>query len=74
MTFPANTKARVKDVKAAGVNTVRDFEKFLRDAGFSIAQAKSIASHGFKADDLRDEDEAALLVAAIERNIKTLSQ
>jgi HK97 family phage prohead protease len=72
VTFPANEKARVGDVKS--IETVRDFEHFLRDAGFSKSQAKAIASHGFKADDLRDEDEAAAVVAQLQRNIDQLSK
>src|SRR5690606_865246 len=57
VTFPANGKARVESVKGAeDIKTIRDFEDFLRDAGgFSNAQAKAIASHGFKGSDPRDE-------------------
>lgn len=60
VTFPANGKARVESVKAAdSINTVREFEQFLRDeGGFSHAAAKAIAAGGFKAKDPRDEDEA----------------
>lgn len=55
VTFPANTDAQVSQVKAAGtVRTVREFEHFLRDAGWSANQAKAIASRGFNAV-LRDE-------------------
>lgn len=73
VTFPANGKALVSAVKAAGqITTIRQFEDFLRDAGgFSNAQAKAIASAGFKAADPRDEDEADL-VAALRHNIATL--
>jgi phage head maturation protease len=55
VTFPANGDARVAQVKFAGsAMTVREFERFLRDAGgFSISQAKSIAARGYQA--LRDE-------------------
>ena len=73
VTFPANGKARVSSVKNAGmVKTIRDFEELLRDAGFSHAQAKAIASSGFKAADHRDEDEADV-VAALRRNIEKLT-
>lgn len=76
VTFPANGLARVKDVKsAAEIITIREFEDFLRDAGgFSHAQAKAIASRGFKASDPRDEDDADGLAALIRRNIATLSR
>jgi hypothetical protein len=74
VTFPANGLARVASVKAAdAIETIRQFEDFLRDAGgFSHAAAKAIASRGFKAADPRDED-GADLAAIIRRNIETLS-
>jgi HK97 family phage prohead protease len=76
VTTPANPLARVQNVKAADdIQSVRDFEKFLRDVGgFSNSQAKYIASRGFKADDLRDEDEAAKVVEQLRHNISKLSQ
>lgn len=74
VTFPANGKARISDVKAAdGIKTIREFEDFLRDVGgFSNAAAKAIASRGFKATEPRDED-GADLAALLRRNIATLS-
>ena len=63
VTFPANKLANVvgwkEDMELP--DTVRDFEKFLCLAGYSRAQAKAIASNGFKAasDNLRDADEQA---------------
>ena len=58
VTFPANSSARVSGHKAAqGIKTIRQFEDFLRDAGFSVAAARAIAAGGFKAKpDPRDED------------------
>lgn len=74
VTFPANGKARVASIKSGGlIKTIREFEDFLRDAGFSNAQAKAIASTGFKAADPRDEDEANV-VAALRRNIEKLTR
>ena len=56
--FPANPLARVEQIKAADdITTIRDFERFLREAGgYSAAQAKRIAVDGFKAfaQDRRD--------------------
>ena len=46
VTFPANDKARLDGVK--GIKTVRDFEDFLREAGFSAGAAKGIAANGFR--------------------------
>jgi len=59
VTFPANVDARVAAVKSeAAIETIRDFETFLRHTGgFSHAAAKSIAAHGYKPADLRDEAE-----------------
>lgn len=70
VTFPANGKARISQVKSANeIDTIRDFERFLRDVGgFSNGQAKAIAASGFKASDPRDEADADL-VALLRRNI-----
>ena len=65
VTFPANEDATVSSVK-----TIRDFERFLRDAGFSRNEAKRIASQGF--GDQRDAGEEASLIAVIKQNINIL--
>lgn len=49
VTFPANEAAVINDVKhqfGDKLPTVREFEGYLRDVGFSIAHAKAIASQG----------------------------
>lgn len=48
VTFPANDMAKITQVKSVP-QTEREFEKFLRDAGFASAAAKTITGHGFKA-------------------------
>ncbi len=48
VTFPANERAAITRVKAQSPQTEREFEKFLRDAGFSKAAAKAITCQGFK--------------------------
>lgn len=70
VTSPSNDRAGFSYVKsAADIDTIRDFEKFLRDVGgFSNGQAKAIAASGFKASDPRDEADADL-VAILRRNI-----
>lgn len=76
ISFPMNEEARVTAVKSAlgPIDTIRKFEEFLWDAGgFSRAAAKAIAAGGFKAFDPRDEDEAAGVIAALRRNINTLT-
>ena len=59
VTFGMNELARIEAVKAAQqVTNIREFEDFLRDVGgFSKAQAKLLASGGWKAmPDQRDVD------------------
>lgn len=49
VTFPANEAAQVEMIKshfAGGMPNVREFEDFLREAGFSKSHAAAIASHG----------------------------
>lgn len=46
VTFPANGLARVENVK--NIKTRRDFEKLLRESGFSKKEAIRIASRGFE--------------------------
>ena len=52
VTFPANPAALVTDVRAAlqdGIYpTVRELEKFLRDAGFSKNDAQTIITNGYR--------------------------
>lgn len=48
VTFPANEKAQITRVKNAHGNE-RDFEEFLREAGYSRDAAKIITAKGFKA-------------------------
>jgi len=60
VTFPANPKAKITDVKSINVEDVkkittrREFEKFLRDAGCSKSAAEIAASNKFN-ESLRGE-------------------
>lgn len=48
--FGMNRKAKIRSVKGAGeINTVREFEAFLRNSGYSQKDAKAIASKGYGA-------------------------
>ena len=47
VTFPMLPDAKVTNVKS--ISTERDFEKFLREAGYSRRDAVAITLHGFKA-------------------------
>lgn len=60
VTFPMLPDAVITDIKS--IKTVRDFEKSLRDAGYSKKEAKAIAANGFHGlaahrDDVVDSDE-----------------
>lgn len=56
VTFPMNEQATISSVKAVhDIKTIRDFEKYLRDGGFSSNAAKGIAQNGFKQSDLPGE-------------------
>ena len=52
VTFPANPETRIDAVKsrldAGELPTLPEFEKFLREAGFSKSQATAIAGHGLR--------------------------
>ena len=52
VTFPANEESRIDSVKstlqAGELPTLSEFEKFLREAGFSKSQATAIAGHGLR--------------------------
>lgn len=74
VTFPANAAANVNSVKSINeIKTIRDFENFLRDAGFSRNQAKAISCHGYKAinDQCDAEDEIAQAIAALQQLSKS---
>jgi HK97 family phage prohead protease len=56
VTFPMLPDAQITAIKS--IKTIRDFEKSLRDVGFSKAEAKAIAADGFKGlADRRDDVE-----------------
>lgn len=61
VSFPANRRARIDAVKEAlnrgGLPTLPEFERFLREAGFSKTQAAAIASRGLS-HLLRSESES----------------
>jgi uncharacterized protein len=64
VTFPANPMARIMGVKAAHSNE-REFENFLREAGYSRSDAKFITSKGFKALGQREADPVTVDPAVI---------
>jgi HK97 family phage prohead protease len=77
VTFPANDKARVTGVKAAdvaGIRTIRQAEKALREAGFSDDAAKAFLAEVKRiALDERDARAANAALAAADRLLANLS-
>lgn len=61
VTFPANESAVVNSIKAKIIGgelpTLKEFENFLREAGFSRTQAAAIAGHGLRKLNQRDADD-----------------
>lgn len=74
VTFPANELSEVTDIRmrlgAGTYPSVREFERLMRDAGFSASDAKTIVSRGFSAL-TRDAGDAEI-EAALQANIATL--
>ena len=72
VTFPANDKARVGQVKSGAADfDERAFEQSLRDSGLSRKEAQIVIAHGFRhLKSLSDSGSAELdeLAAAIKRN------
>ena len=75
-TIPANRNARIEDVKAAlsagQLLTEREFEDFLRDAGFSRKDAKGIVALGYR-DSSRRDAVGELLESLRRRNAALIS-
>ena len=78
VTFPMLPEAMVTDVKS--IKSEREFERFLRDAGYSKKEATALTLHGFKAltdrrDAVADEhDEEAVAMQALLEQIQKLQE
>lgn len=75
VTWGANPEALISNVKAR--KSIREFEAFLREAGFSRTEAKGIAAKGFKAIEGQrevgeDEPEWDALMASIQQFSQTM--
>ena len=57
VTFPANVHAGITKIKEVIPQTIREFEQFLREAGFSRKEAKHIALGGFQQREVASEDD-----------------
>lgn len=79
VTFPMNDLARVDAVKSAleagDLPTIQQFEKFLREAGFSKTQAVAIANHGLskllrsESGDAKAKNAASVALATFRLNL-----
>ncbi|UXC34787.1 HK97 family phage prohead protease [Cupriavidus gilardii] len=79
VTFPMNDLARVDAVKSAleagDLPTIQQFEKFLREAGFSKTQAVAIANHGLtkllrsESGDAKAKKAASVALATLRLNL-----
>lgn len=75
VTFPANEKARVTNVKSGDLATPKDAEKSLRDAGFSKSDATAFVSRVMRMGEARREsaDSTAVAMKAAERLLNSLT-
>lgn len=76
VTFPANEKARVTNVKSADeMATPKDAEKALRDAGFSKSDATAFVSRVMRMGETRSESVGSTAVAmkAADKLLKSLT-
>lgn len=75
VTFPANQKARVTNVKSGDIATPKDAEKALRDAGFSKTDATAFVSRVMRMGEARREsaDSAAVAMKAASRLLSSLT-
>lgn len=74
VTFPANVKARVTNVKGAEFETPKDAEKSLRDAGFSKSDATAFVSRVMRMGEARRDsaNSAAVAMRAADRLLESL--
>lgn len=76
VTFPANEKARVTNVKSAEeMATPKDAEKVLRDAGFSKSDATAFVSRVMRMGEARSDSANSTVVAmkAADRLLRSLT-
>lgn len=77
VTFPANDKARISQVKSGGgAYSEREFEQLMQDAGLSRKEARVILTHGFrhlKAMQDAGSEELDELAQAIKRNTSLIT-
>lgn len=76
VTFPMLPDAKITAVKS--ITTIRDFERALRDVGFSQSEAKAIAADGFKGLAAHRDDVAETVdnegLAALQQQLTLLKE
>lgn len=73
-TFPANAEARIADVKSA-LESPRELERLLRDAGLSRSQAKALMSGGYRAvAEQRDVDPDSDAIKQVAESLQKLTE
>lgn len=75
VTFPANAKARVTTIKSAELETPKDAERALREAGFSKSCATAFVSRVMRMGEARREsaNSTAVAIDAASRLLKSLT-
>lgn len=75
VTFPANEKARIANIKSADMATPREAEKTLRDAGFSKTAATAFVSRVMRMGEARRDsaDSTAAAIKAADRLLAYLT-
>lgn len=76
VTFPANEKARVTNVKSADeLQAPKDAEKVLRDAGFSKSDATAFVSRVMRMGEVRSDsaNSTAVAIKAADRLLRSLT-
>jgi len=76
VTFPANEKARVTNIKSADeISAPKDAEKILRDAGFSKSDATAFVSRVMRMGEVRRDsvDSTAVAMKAANRLLNSLT-
>ena len=68
VTFPMLPDAVITDVKS--IKTIREFEKALRDAGFSQKEAKAIAADGFSGLTMHRDDVVDMVDPEVMNDLK----
>lgn len=54
---PSDLQNEIRPLKPADITNVRDFERYLRDAGFSRSRAKALSAEGYKASQAQRDAE-----------------